>query len=61
MNPSTAPISPAEEIALGVDIKAIPTYIFVKLAAVKYQGEVLIFLVSEFRCRSENCESVNEP
>jgi hypothetical protein len=45
-NPKTAPINPANEIAFGVDIKAIPIYIFVKFAAVKYHGEVLIFLAS---------------
>ena len=61
MNPITAPIRPALEMDFGVDINAIPTYIFVKLAAVKYQGEVLIFLVPDVKCLSENYESVNDP
>ena len=60
IKPTTAPIRPAEDIAFGVDINAIPTYIFVKLAAVKYHGDVLIFRDSSVKCLSDNIESVNE-
>lgn len=60
-NPNTEPIRPASEIAFGVDIKAIPIYILVKFAAVKYHGEVLILLASGVKWWSENYESVNDP
>ena len=43
--PIIAPYKPASEIDLGLEIKAIPKYIFITFAAVKNQGEVLLFLV----------------
>jgi hypothetical protein len=54
------PYKPACSIDIGTDMKAIPTYILVRFAAVKNQEEPLFFLVSGVRCFSaENLESVN--
>jgi hypothetical protein len=44
-NPMMAPYKPASEIDLGTDINAIPKYIFITLAAVRNQGELLLFFV----------------
>jgi hypothetical protein len=44
-NPIIAPYKPASEMDFGTDMKAIPKYIFMTLAAVKNQGEDLLFLV----------------
>ena len=44
-NPIIAPYNPASEIDFGLEIKAIPKYIFIIFAAVKNQGELLLFLV----------------
>ena len=57
-NPMIAPYRPASDMDFGTEIKAIPTYIFIKFAAVKYHGDPLLFLVYLSRCFSENNESV---
>ena len=43
MKPGMAPYKPACWIDLGTDIKAIPTYILVRFAAVKYHADPLNF------------------
>ena len=52
------PYRPASPMDLGVEINAIPKYIFIRLAAVMNHGDVLLRLVSGVRCFSENFESV---
>lgn len=46
MKPIIAPYRPASPTDFGVEINAIPKYIFIRLAAVKYHGEVLRLIVS---------------
>jgi hypothetical protein len=50
---------PACDTALGVEIKAMPMYILVTFAAVKYHFDVLFYFCSYVKCLSENFESVN--
>ena len=58
IKPIIAPYKPTYDIALGVDINAIPTYILIKFAIVIIHGEVLVFFVFLLRCFYENFESV---
>ena len=61
MNPTIDVYKPAIAIELGVDMKEIPTYNFVKFAMVGRGPDVRILLVFEFRCLSLKWEFVYGP
>ena len=52
------PYKPAIATEFGTAIKAIPTYIFVRFAAVSQTVEVLFLRALASKCLSENLESV---
>ena len=56
--PTIAPYRPAWDTDFGTAINDIPTYIFVKFAAVKYQGMFLCFFSFGDKCLSVNYEFV---
>ena len=45
---------------LGTDMNAIPRYILMMLAAVRYQGDARAFFALSVKCLVEKFESVNE-